>query len=88
MAKWAGEERLDKAYGITTASKGRRNSQFARVHETSCGEESRFQRDQADKKTMDLPPLELEILEAAKTLTMEIRRDCKTIVDWINVQPS
>ena len=38
------------------------------------------------KKPRALPPLELETLEAGKMLTLEIRVDCKTIVDWINSQ--
>ena len=36
------------------------------------------------KKPWDLPPLELDMSEAGQRPTLEIRGDCKTIVDWIN----
>ena len=32
----------------------------------------------------DLPPLELRILVAGKLPTLEIKGDCKTVVDWVN----
>ena len=32
----------------------------------------------------DLPPLELRIPVAGKLPTLEIKGDCKTIVDWVN----
>ena len=36
------------------------------------------------KKPRGLPPLELGIPEARQWPTLEIRGDCKTIVDWVN----
>ena len=36
------------------------------------------------RKPRHLPPLELEILEAGQRPTLEIKGDCKTIVDWFN----
>ena len=36
------------------------------------------------KKPRDLPPLELDLPEAGQRPTLEIRGDCKTIVDWID----
>ena len=38
------------------------------------------------KKPRDLQPLQLGILEAGKWPTLEIKGDCKTIVDWVNGQ--
>ena len=45
------KETTDKAYGAKKNSQGRRNSQPARISETNGGEESRTQRDQANKET-------------------------------------
>ena len=36
------------------------------------------------KKPRDLPPLELDISEAGRRPTLDIKGDCKTFVDWIN----
>ena len=36
------------------------------------------------KKPRDLPPLEIERPEAGQRRTLEIKSDCKSIVDWIN----
>ena len=36
------------------------------------------------KQPRDLPPLELGIPVAGKLPTLEIKGDCKTIVDWVN----
>ena len=52
---------------------------LARIYEANGGEESRTQRDQADK---DLPLLVFGIPEAGKWQSLEIKGDCKTIVDW------
>ena len=40
------------------------------------------------KKPTELPPLKLEIPEEGKTLTLQIKGDCKTIVDWVNGTPN
>ena len=53
---------------------------LARIYEANGGEESRTQRD--PKKPRDLPLLVLGIPEAGKWQSLEIKGDCKTIVDW------
>ena len=39
------------------------------------------------KKPRELPLLELEMLEEGKKLTLEIKGDRTTIVDWVNGMP-
>ena len=61
-------KRLDKAYGTT---KPRKEDIIRSLLESM-------------KQARDLPPLELGIPEAGKWPTLEIKGNCKTIVDWVD----
>ena len=65
-------EGLDQAYDATKTSQGRRYPKLE------------SNRTMPTKKARDLPPLELGILVAGKLPPLEIKRDCKKIVDWVD----
>ena len=71
--------------GAGTAPQGRCDVQFVRVDETSNGKKEQRKRESVPtKKLRDLTPLVLEVPTEDEKLTLEIRGDSKTIVDWVN----
>ena len=81
---WRGKG-LDKTHGATKTSQRRCNSQLARISEKKAVEKKTEPNGtRPTKKPRDLPFFVLDFLEAGWRPTLEIKGDCKTIVDWIS----
>ena len=85
MARWAGEG--NDWIKFMALSKPRREdvirSQLESVKQ-AVEKKNESNGTMPSKKPRDLPHLELGTPEAGKWPTLEIKRDCKTIVDWVN----
>ena len=88
MAEWAGEEKdwiklmtqlKPRKVDVTRSLLGSMNQAVEKKKESK--------RPVPTKQPRDLPPLELGVPVAGKLPTLEIKGDCKTVVDWLTATP-
>ena len=85
MAKWAGEG--NDWIKLMAQRKPHKEDVIRYLLETlkqAVGKKTEPNGTRPTKKPRDLPPLQLGIPEAGKWPTLELKGDCKTIVDWVN----
>ena len=85
MARWAGEG--NDCIKLLAQRQPRKEDvirSFLEPMEQALEKKAESNGTRPTRKPRDLTPLELEIAKGGKMLIVEIRCDCKTIVDWIN----
>ena len=85
MASWAGE--WNDSMKLMTQRKPRKEDVIRSLLDSkklAVEKKTETNGTRPTKKPRDLHPLELDIPEAGQRSTLEIKGDCKTIVDWIN----